>query len=169
VLEIGFANGRTVPLLMQQADGLTYTGIEIAETMVAEAAAFNRNLIDAGRAKFQLASAEAIPCADASFDRACAINVVYFWPDPVRVLAEIRRVLRPGGLSVIAGMDSATAAARPFYREEFGFRVREADQLITLHREAGFTGVAVEPFDEVTQLSDGTSMARHYHLATASP
>ena len=39
VIEIGFGNGHTVPLLMQLAGGLTYTGIEIAQTMVAEAAA----------------------------------------------------------------------------------------------------------------------------------
>jgi hypothetical protein len=37
VLEIGFGNGHTAPLLIQQADALTYTGIEIAQTMVTEA------------------------------------------------------------------------------------------------------------------------------------
>ncbi len=168
VLEIGFGNGHTVPLLMQQADGLTYIGIDIAETMVAEATTFNRELIDAGRAKLHLASAETIPCADESIDRACAINVVYFWSDPVRVLSEIRRVLRPGGVSVIAGMDSATAATRSFYREEFGFRIRDAAALTELHREAGFKDMDVEPFDEITKISDGTSMTRHYHLAIAT-
>jgi protein-L-isoaspartate O-methyltransferase len=48
VLEIGFGNGHTVPLLIQQAGALTYTGIEIARTMVAEATAFNQVLIDGG-------------------------------------------------------------------------------------------------------------------------
>jgi len=168
VLEIGFGNGRTVPQLMQQADGLTYTGIDIAETMVAEATAFNRALVDAGRARFHTASAEAIPCPNAGIDRVCAINVVYFWPDPVPVLAEIRRVLRPGGFSIIAGMDGATAARFPFYRAEFGLRVREADELTGLHRAADFTSVDIEPFDEVTQMPDGTPFPRHYHLAVAT-
>jgi ubiquinone/menaquinone biosynthesis C-methylase UbiE len=168
VLEIGFGNGHTVPLLMQQADALSYVGIDIAETMIAEANGFNRALIDAGRAAFHLASAEAIPCPDGTFDRACAINVVYFWTDPVRVLTEIRRVLRPGGFSIIAGMDTATAAAAPFYRAEFGLHVREADELIGMHRDAGFALVEAEPFDEMTKLGDGTPFARHYHLVIAT-
>ena len=168
VLEIGFGNGRTVPLLMQQADRLTYIGIDIAETMVVEATAFNRELIDLGRVNFYLASSEAIPSADASIDRACAINVVYFWPDPVRVLAEIRRVLRPGVFSVVAGIDVATAAEAPFSRVEFGFRAREADELIDLHRAAGFEAIEIEPFDYVSKRSDGTPWPRHYDLAIAT-
>jgi SAM-dependent methyltransferase len=169
VLEIGFGNGRTLPLLMRQADAVTYVGIDIAETMVEEARSFNLPLVEAGRATFHPASADSIPCSDASFDRVLAVNVVYFWPDPVRVLAEIRRVLRPDGFSVIAGMDSATAAARPFYRAEYGFRIHDVDALIALHREAGFTNVEVEPYDEITKTSDGTPFARHYHMAVARP
>ena len=167
MLEIGFGNGRTVPLLMEQADALTYVGIDIAETMVREASSFNRPLVEAGDATFHLAGAESIPHRDASFNRVLAINVVYFWPDPVRALAEIRRVLRTDGISIIAGMDSMTAAGRPFYRAEYGFRVHDADALIAFHREAGFTNVEVEPYDEVTRTSDGTFFARHYHLAIA--
>ncbi len=169
VLEIGFGNGHTVPLLMKQADGLTYLGIDIAETMVAEATAFNRGLVDAGHARFNVASAAVIPCSDASIDRVCAINVVYFWPDPIPVLAEIHRVLRPGGLSIIVGVDGVTAARFPFYRAEFGFRVREADELIALHRAAGFASIEIEPFDEVTKMPDGTPFPRHYHLAVGTP
>jgi ubiquinone/menaquinone biosynthesis C-methylase UbiE len=113
--------------------------------MVAEASAFNQDLVQTGRATFDLASAEAIPCNDASFNRALAVNVVYFWPDPVQVLAEIRRVLRPGGFSIVAGIDRATAASVPLYCAEYGFRVHDADALIAFHQEAGFTDVVVEP------------------------
>jgi SAM-dependent methyltransferase len=167
VLEIGFGNGQTVPLLMQLADELNYVGIEISATMVAEASAFNRDLVQTGRATFDLASAEAIPANDASFNRALAVNVVYFWPDPVQVLAEIRRVLRPGGFSIVAGIDTATAASVPLYRAEYGFRVHDADALIAFHREAGFSDVVVEPFDEITKLGDGRPLSRHYHCVIA--
>ncbi len=43
------------------------------------------------------ASAEAIPFPDESFDAAVAAFVLCTIPDPVRALAEIRRVLRPNG------------------------------------------------------------------------
>ena len=41
-------------------------------------------------------------------------------------------------------MDSGTAAAAPFYRAEFGFRIREADELAAMHREAGFGAAEID-------------------------
>jgi SAM-dependent methyltransferase len=168
ILEIGFGNGRTVPLLMQQGERLSYIGIDAAETMAAEAITFNQELINLGRAKFHLASAEAIPFADASVDRACAINVIYFWRDPANVFSEIHRVLRPGGFSITAGIDVATAAEAPFSRAEYGFQAREPEELIDLHRAAGFVSVEVEPFDYVSKRPDGSPWPRHYDLVIAS-
>jgi len=167
VLEIGFGNGQTLPILMRQADGLFYAGLDISETMVSEALNFNRALIDTGQATFYLGSGETIPCPTASFDRAVAVNVVYFWPDPVRVLSEIHRVLRPDGVSIIAGTDPDSAAAYPFARAEFGFHAREARDLIAMHQAAGFTTVAVEPFNDIGRRPDGTTFARHYDFIIA--
>ena len=70
------------------APGARYTGVDFSETMVAEAEAFNADLIKAGKARFHLASVEQMPLADGSFDRALAINTIYFWPDPVRTLVD---------------------------------------------------------------------------------
>ena len=101
-------------------------------------------------------------------DLALAVNVIYFWRDAVRALTEICRVLRPGSLSIVASMDSATAAKAPFYRAEFGFQIHEESELAAMHRAAGFAAVDIEPFDEMTKLGDGTPFARHYHLVIAS-
>jgi arsenite methyltransferase len=108
--------------------------------MVSEAEAFNQELIRAGRATFRLASVEAIPFAADAFDHALAVNTIYFWPDPVRALAEIRRVLRPDGvLFVLAGTPEEMAKA-PF--TPYGFRVYDEAQLRKLHAEAGSRHVA---------------------------
>jgi ubiquinone/menaquinone biosynthesis C-methylase UbiE len=171
VLEIGFGNGKLLPALLSCADDLSYAGVDIAETMVGEASAFNADLIAGGRASFRLASAEALPFADASFDKVFAVNVIYFWQHPVRALAEIRRVLRPGGMSSIASAVSRPGEPPPpFAREEYGFHRRDPETLVALHREAGFGHVDVdESYQETVTLPDGVERKRSYAIILARP
>jgi SAM-dependent methyltransferase len=58
-----------------------------------------RQNLGRGRAQFTLAEADAqaIPFPDASFDGVIANHMLYHVPDREKALAEIRRVLRPGG------------------------------------------------------------------------
>ncbi len=170
VLEIGFANGRLVPALLSCADELSYAGVDIAETMVAEATAFNADLIETGRASFQFASAEALPFFDRSFDKVFAVNVIYFWREPIRALAEIHRVLRPGGLSCIASVISKPdEPPPPFAQPEFGFHRRDLDTLLALHREAGFRQIEVKDYREAIIMPDGTHRQRSYAIIKARP
>jgi ubiquinone/menaquinone biosynthesis C-methylase UbiE len=48
-------------------------------------------------AKFQLGDAQKLPFADGSFDAAVMALVITFIPDPARAVAEMVRVVRPGG------------------------------------------------------------------------
>jgi ubiquinone/menaquinone biosynthesis C-methylase UbiE len=170
VLEIGFGNGRLLPALLALAEDLTYVGLDHAETMVAEATTFNAELVAAGRTSFRLGSAEAIPCDDAAFDRAFAVNVIYFWEDAVKALAEMRRVLRPGGLNVIASNVSTPGEPPPaFARPEFGFHRRDRDTLVALHRQAGFSEILVDDYTETVTLPTGTSHKRNYAIVLARP
>jgi ubiquinone/menaquinone biosynthesis C-methylase UbiE len=170
VLEIGFGNGRLLPSLLALTEDTTYVGLDRSETMVAAASSFNAEPVASGHAAFRLGTAEAIPCDDGSFDRAFAVNVIYFWPEPVRALSEMRRVLRPGGLSVVASVVSAPdEPAPPFAREEFGFYRRGRDALVALHREAGFREIAVDDHYETMRLADGTSRKRNHAIVLARP
>jgi SAM-dependent methyltransferase len=171
VLEIGFGNGRLLPALLSCADELAYAGVDIAKTMVNEASTFNAEPVAAGRASFRLGSAEALPFADESFDKVFAVNVIYFWPEPVRALGEMRRVLRPGGLSVIASVISRPGEQPPpFAREEYGFRRRAPETLVALHRDAGFSEIELDDrYEEIFTLQDGVERKRGYALILALP
>jgi SAM-dependent methyltransferase len=75
------------------------TATDVIPEMVAIAA---DHAAEAGRTNmhFREADAEALPFADASFDRVtCRLGVMYF-PEVPRALREVRRVLRPGGRAV---------------------------------------------------------------------
>jgi len=170
ILEIGFGNGRLLPALMALADDMTYVGLDRAETMVTEATAHNAELVAAARASFCLGSAESIPCKDESFDRVFAVNVIYFWPEPVRALAEMRRVLRPGGLSIVASIVMAPGEdPPPFAKSEYGFHRRSRAALLSLHRDAGFADVVVDDYSETAPLPDGSTRKRSYAIILARP
>jgi SAM-dependent methyltransferase len=170
VLEIGFGNGRLLPALLALADDVTYVGLDRSETMVADAAAFNAELVAEGRASFRLGSAETIPCDDGAFDRAFAVHVIYFWPDPVKALAEMRRVLRPGGLSIIGSSVSLRGEPPPpFARPEFGMHPRDRDTMVALHREAGFSDVQVDDHEEAVSMPHGATGIRRYAIILARP
>ena len=56
--------------------------------------------LDAARV-FDLNLDPRLPFADASFDAVFCVNAVAYWKHPVQVFAEVRRVLRPGGLFAV--------------------------------------------------------------------
>ena len=165
ILEIGFGNGKLLSDLMNLAPNITYDGIDISELMVAGATAFNRALVAAGRATFHRASSAIIPFDVGTFDRAVAINTIYFWPEPVRDLAEIRRVLKPTGVLGLAAMTPAAAAHLTASGEPF--RIYDATQLRSMLTEAGFSRVDIAPYRENALQPDGRTIQRDFHLVRA--
>ena len=142
VLEIGFGNGRTVPEIIAQAAGIQYTGIDSSPTMVDEAIRFNAALVDARKARFYLGTAENMPFADGHFNHVFAIGVMHFWAHPAVPLAEIRRVLRPGGTMLMGGI--APQSAPEYARPEYGFHLRDAAAWTELCHSTGFSKIDAE-------------------------
>ena len=52
-----------------------------------------------GRARFEVADAQALPFGDGTFDVVVSGLVLNFVPDPDRAVMEMRRAVRPGGMS----------------------------------------------------------------------
>lgn len=165
VLEVGFGNGKLVQALLALEPDLAYTGIDISPTMLAEAQAFNRALVEARRIDLRLASVEAMPFADGAFDRAVMVNTFYFVPGSDRALAELHRVLRPAGVLVVAGITPESAAELPITKH--GFRTYDQQRLEAMHRRAGFRSMDLEIHRETTSRLDGGTHQRSYQLFRA--
>jgi SAM-dependent methyltransferase len=168
VLEIGVGNGLFIGSLLKLAPHTRYTGVDISETMLAEAAKANPSLVENGRVSLKLASVDDMPLDDASVDRAVTVNCIYFWPDPVLALQEIRRALKPAGCLVVAAVSPETAATSPHAKLEHGFRIYDAESLKKMHIEAGFASVSVEFYSENVKRPDGTPYPRKYSMLRAS-
>lgn len=95
VLEVGCGPGR---LWLDNHEripaGWDITLADFSPGMLAEA---RQNLHDLRPFRFEVADAQALPFADAAFDAVIANHMLYHVPDRPRALAELRRVLRPGG------------------------------------------------------------------------
>ena len=167
VLEIGFGNGKLISDMIAMAPGLTYAGVDVSDTMVSEASESNRALIDEGRVKLRMATVESLPFPSATFDSALAVNTIYFWPDQLAGLVEIRRVLRDDGFLVLASMTPETSAQSPTARPEHGFRIPDRNLLELLHLQAGFKRVTCDIYQEDAKRLDGTIFHRAYHMILA--
>jgi len=71
----------------------------------------NRALVRAERVEIVMASAASLPFADADFDKALCVHVLYFWNDLDRAFATIARVLKPGGKLALLFRTNADAKA----------------------------------------------------------
>lgn len=90
VLDVGCGNG--IYLRQLQTRGVAAVGCDVSFGMLVAA----RKATDS-RQILVLTDAQALPFADSSFDVILAPHMLYHVPDRQRALAELRRVLRPGG------------------------------------------------------------------------
>lgn len=100
VLEVGFGPGATVRKLADTA--VEVVGVDVSAAMLAAARRRNRAHIAEGRVDLNVGDGIHLPAGDGEIDGVLAVHSVYFWPDPHTTIAEMHRVLRPGGRVVIA-------------------------------------------------------------------
>ncbi|HEY6345551.1 MAG TPA: class I SAM-dependent methyltransferase, partial [Bryobacteraceae bacterium] len=101
VLDVGCGGGRTVQRLATLADLGKVHGVDYAEASVAASRGFNKAAVESGRVEIQRATVSRLPFANDVFDLVTAVETHYYWPDRLRDMREIYRVLKPGGSLVI--------------------------------------------------------------------
>lgn len=101
VLDVGCGTGIFTRLLAQK--GLNVTGVDESEKMLSHA----KSKSELDGVEFINANAENLPFPDAHFDRVLCAFMLEFASNTLKVVTEMIRVLKPGGIMVIATLNSA--------------------------------------------------------------
>jgi len=152
VLDLGCGPGFYCAELLEEvgADGSIF-GLDSSPQMLGLAA---RRCEGHDNVKFAEADATALPVADAGFDAALCVQVLEYVPDVSAVLAELHRVLRPGGRVVVWDVDWSTVSWHSTDPERMRRILVAWDEhlvhrslprtLASAMRAAGFADVAME-------------------------
>jgi len=105
VLEVGVGTGLSLP---HYGADLRVTGIDFSTEMLAKAETRVAEMDLANVAGLRQMDARDLDFPDASFDTVAAMHVLSVVPEPQKVMAEIARVLKPGGEVVISNHFKST-------------------------------------------------------------
>lgn len=97
VLEIGCGLGSDAEQFAR--NGALYSGIDLTETSIEMCR--RRFAVQGLAGTFRVADAERLPFADECFDLVYSHGVIHHTPNTEAAVAEIRRVLRPGGRAIV--------------------------------------------------------------------
>ena len=155
-VDLGCGPGYLVVEMAQQAPGLHVTGIDLSDGMLQQAQSCAQRSGLIGRVAFRKGDAAQIPFADNSLDLVISTLSLHHWSDPVAVLDEIDRVLRPGGAYVIFDLRrDMTAPGYLLLWSVTNFIVPAA--LYRINEPLGSRDAAYTP-EEAAQLADRSSL-----------
>ncbi|MCE7998556.1 MAG: class I SAM-dependent methyltransferase [Rhodobiaceae bacterium] len=147
VLDVGTGHGAALATLAALNDPGSLDGLDFSPTALKIARKRNSALLRSGRLHLHQGASNVMPYADESFDKILTMHTIYFWEEAATHLAEVFRVLAPGGRFVIGfrpGDDTRTASIFP--DNVYAFRTIEDVKILL--EEAGFSIAETERQDD---------------------
>ena len=127
VLDVATGTGRMPrALLRQPAFEGRVIGLDLSRRMLREAVRMTAQFAD--RLTYVWQDAQRLPFDDGTFDAVTCLEALEFTPSPEDVLAELVRVLRPGGVLLVTnrvGRDARLMPGKAFPRDAFERLLRE--------------------------------------------
>ncbi|MET3538638.1 class I SAM-dependent methyltransferase [Chryseobacterium limigenitum] len=163
ILEIGHGNAGHLKSILNVANNLKYTGIDISKTMHHEAINLNKKF--ESQADFVLYEGKKLPFEDEIFDKIFTVNTVYFWKEPVEFLNEIYRVLKDKGTFVLTFGQRDFMEKLPF--TQFDFTLYNTDEMVETVSKSHFKIMRIsEKEEEVKSKTGNETITRNYTVLT---
>lgn len=164
VLELGHGNCEHLCHVLEQATQLKYFGMEISSTMKCEAERINHQFIQKKQALFQLYNGSEIPYVHNFFDRIVTVNTIYFWENPIVVLKELYRVLKPDGICIITYAKKTFMKELSFVAQTNVFDLYDNQRLKEFVRETKFELRGFKDKTERVKSKSGKWVKRPYSI-----
>jgi ubiquinone/menaquinone biosynthesis C-methylase UbiE len=177
-VDVGCGTGAVTETILAQGDPASVVGVDPSDTFVA----FAREHVTDPRATFEVGDGATLPVPDHAADAAISGLVLNFVPDPVAMLAEMRRVTRPDGRVGIYVWDYAEGMEimRHFWdaaieqhpevaakAESLRFEICRPEPLRQAFEAAGLREIDVAPVDIPTVFRDFDDYWQPFLMATA--
>lgn len=101
LLDVGCGTGTLATWCLGLAGLASVTGLDMSENMIAKANAKVTDAVLRERMQFVVGDAEHLPFPDHSFDVLTCCNSFHHYPHQDRAVAEMHRVLKPGGRIIL--------------------------------------------------------------------
>lgn len=132
ILEIGSGVGAQTQILLERFPHLKIQCVDASKTQVERAREALKPAIESGQVRIDVADALNLPFSDDSFDGAFICWLLEHVQNPVEVLQEARRVLKPGGVIYCNEVLNATFYLHPYSPATLKFWVEFNDHQWTL-------------------------------------
>lgn len=173
VLDIACGEGFGSNILARSAKSVV--GVDISENAVAHAT----RKYASKKASFRVGSVTKIPLKDHSVDMVASFETIEHIAEHEEMMAEFKRVLRPGGLLIISTPDKATYTdasgnintfhVRELYRDEFDALIRQYFAHVQMHGQRIGFGSIIAPGAESASFFETISETSETTLGLTSP
>ncbi len=168
ILEVGMGVGAQTEILLERFPHLKISGVDASKEQVTAAEKRLAPVIRSGQVDVQVADALSLPFKDNSFDGAFLCWFLEHVQEPVEILREVRRVIRPNGVIFCCEVLNATFFVHPYSPATLQYWFAFNDHQWTLKGDP-FVGAKLANYLLAAGFQDVTTQVKTHHLDNRSP